>query len=130
MKAVVFRGVGDIRIEDVPEPKIEQPTDAIVRLTSSAICGTDLHFVRGTASGVKPGTILGHEGVGIVEKVGAMVRNLEAGDRVVVPSTIAETPSARRELGAGRCAVASPALGDRCAGQSGNPVDRRRLSAD
>jgi threonine dehydrogenase-like Zn-dependent dehydrogenase len=62
MKAVVFRGVGNIRIEDVPEPKIEQPTDAIVRLTSSAICGTDLHFVRG---------------------------DLEAGDRVVVPSTIA-----------------------------------------
>jgi threonine dehydrogenase-like Zn-dependent dehydrogenase len=47
MKAVVLRGVGDIRIEDVPEPKIEQPTDVIVRLTSSAICGTDLHFVRG-----------------------------------------------------------------------------------
>jgi threonine dehydrogenase-like Zn-dependent dehydrogenase len=89
MKAVVFRGVGDIRIEDVPEPKIEQPTDAIVRLTSSAICGTDLHFVRGTASGVKPGTILGHEGVGTVEEVGAMVRNLEVGDRVVIPSTIA-----------------------------------------
>jgi threonine dehydrogenase-like Zn-dependent dehydrogenase len=89
MKAVVFRGVGDIRIEDVAEPKIEQPTDAIVRLTSSAICGTDLHFVRGTATGVKPGTILGHEGVGIVEKLGAMVRNLEVGDRVVIPSTIA-----------------------------------------
>jgi threonine dehydrogenase-like Zn-dependent dehydrogenase len=50
MKAVVFRGVGDIRIEDVPEPKIERPTDAIVRLTSPAICGTDLHFVRGTAA--------------------------------------------------------------------------------
>ncbi|HET6158207.1 MAG TPA: zinc-dependent alcohol dehydrogenase [Dongiaceae bacterium] len=89
MKAVVFRGVGDIRIEDVAEPKIEQPTDAIVRLTSSAICGTDLHFVRGTASGVNPGTILGHEGVGIVEKIGAMVRNFNVGDRVVIPSTIA-----------------------------------------
>src|SRR5689334_3549549 len=89
MKAVVFHDIGDIRIEDVPEPKIEQPTDAIVRLTSSAICGTDLHFVRGTASGVKPGTILGHEGVGVVEQLGAMVRNLEVGDRVVIPSTIA-----------------------------------------
>src|SRR5918996_3410207 len=89
MKAVVFHGIGDIRLEDVPEPKIEQPTDAIVRLTSSAICGTDLHFVRGTASGVKPGTVLGHEGVGIVEKLGSTVRNLEIGDRVVIPSTIA-----------------------------------------
>lgn len=88
MKAVVFRGVGDIRLEDVPEPEIEQPTDAIVRLTASAICGTDLHMVRGTVSGMQPGTILGHEGVGIVEELGSDVRNLSVGDRVVVPSTI------------------------------------------
>ena len=89
MKAVVFHGVGDIRLDDVPEPKIKDPTDAIVRLTSSAICGTDLHFVRGTFAGMKPGTILGHEGVGIVEEVGSMVRNFVPGDRVVIPSTIA-----------------------------------------
>src|SRR5437763_7032283 len=88
MKAVVFRGVGDIRLEDVPEPKIEQPTDAIVKITSSAICGTDLHMVRGTFSGMVPGTVLGHEGVGIVEEVGRDVRNLALGDRVVIPSTI------------------------------------------
>lgn len=88
MKAVVFRGVGDIRVEDVPEPKIEKPTDAIVQLTANAICGTDLHVVRGTLSGLKPGTILGHEGVGIVEQVGSAVRNLNVGDRVVIPSTI------------------------------------------
>ena len=89
MKAVVFRGVGDIRVEDVPEPQIEDATDAVVRLTASAICGTDLHFVRGTVGGMKPGTILGHEGVGIVEAIGNDVRNLEIGDRVVIPSTIA-----------------------------------------
>ncbi|MDX3911112.1 MAG: zinc-dependent alcohol dehydrogenase [Sphingobium sp.] len=89
MKAVVWRGIGDIRIEDVADPQIEQPTDAIVRLTTSAICGTDLHFVRGTFSGMKEGRILGHEGVGVVEAVGDMVRNLEVGDRVVIPSTIA-----------------------------------------
>jgi threonine dehydrogenase-like Zn-dependent dehydrogenase len=89
MKAVVFHGVGDIRIDNVPEPKIKEPTDAIVRLTASAICGTDLHVVRGTALGMKPGTILGHEGVGVVEEVGSGVRNLKAGDRVVIPSTIA-----------------------------------------
>ena len=89
MKAVVWHDVGDIRLDDVPEPGIEQPTDAIIRLTSSAICGTDLHFVRGTVAGMKPGTILGHEGVGIVEQVGADVRDYDVGDRVVICSTIA-----------------------------------------
>lgn len=89
MKAVVFHHVGDIRLEDVPEPKIEQPTDAIVRITASAICGTDLHFVRGTFTGMQEGTILGHEGVGIVEQIGEGVRNIAVGDRVVIPSTIA-----------------------------------------
>ncbi|HXE31621.1 MAG TPA: zinc-dependent alcohol dehydrogenase [Terriglobales bacterium] len=89
MKAVVFHGVGDIRLEDVPEPKLLEPTDAIVRLTASAICGTDLHLVRGTVEGMKPGTVLGHEGVGVVEEVGKGVRNLKPGDRVVIPSTIA-----------------------------------------
>src|SRR5437762_4293173 len=89
MKAVVFHGVGDIRLDDVREPKIKEQTDAIVRLTASAICGTDLHFIRGTVPGVKSGTILGHEGVGIVENVGKDVRNFAPGDRVVVPSTIA-----------------------------------------
>ncbi|HVW22722.1 MAG TPA: zinc-dependent alcohol dehydrogenase [Opitutaceae bacterium] len=88
MKAVVFHGVGDIRLENVPEPRIEAENDAIVRLTASAICGTDLHFVRGTIAGMVPGTILGHEGVGIVEEVGKGVRNFHPGDRVVIPSTI------------------------------------------
>lgn len=88
MKAVVFHGVGDIRVDDVPEPKIQDPTDAIVRITASAICGTDLHMIRGTLPGMKPGTILGHEGVGVVEEVGPLVRNLKQGDRVVIPSTI------------------------------------------
>jgi threonine dehydrogenase-like Zn-dependent dehydrogenase len=89
MKAVVFHGIGDIRLDEVPEPTIEQPTDAIVRLTTSAICGTDLHMIRGTFSGMQEGTILGHEGVGVVEQLGPMVRNLGIGDRVVIPSTIA-----------------------------------------
>lgn len=89
MKAIVFHGVGDIRLEEVADPKIQDPTDAIVRLTASAICGTDLHFVRGTVPGMVPGTILGHEGVGVLEEVGADVRNFAPGDRVVVCSTIA-----------------------------------------
>jgi threonine dehydrogenase-like Zn-dependent dehydrogenase len=88
MRAVVYHGVGDIRLENVPEPRILKPNDAIVRLTASAICGTDLHLVRGTVPGMLPGTILGHEGVGVVEEVGKAVRNFKPGDRVIVPSTI------------------------------------------
>jgi threonine dehydrogenase-like Zn-dependent dehydrogenase len=88
MRAVVFHGVGDIRVDDVPDPTIQEPNDAVVRLTATAICGTDLHFVRGTMSGMRPGTILGHEGVGIVEEIGPNVRNLRPGDRVVIASTI------------------------------------------
>lgn len=89
MRAVVFHGVGDIRLDDVKEPKLKEPADAIVRITASAICGTDLHLIRGTVRGVKPGTVLGHEGVGIVEEVGKEVRNFRKGDRVVIASTIA-----------------------------------------
>ncbi|MFD1723002.1 alcohol dehydrogenase catalytic domain-containing protein [Amnibacterium endophyticum] len=88
MKAVVWHGIGDIRLDDVPDPRIEQPTDAIVRITRSAICGTDLHFVRGTMSGMQEGTILGHEAVGVVEAVGDAVRGFSPGDRVIVDSTI------------------------------------------
>ncbi|WP_425144915.1 zinc-dependent alcohol dehydrogenase [Deinococcus sp.] len=88
MKAVVWQGIGDIQLQDVPEPRIQEPTDAVVRLTASAICGTDLHFIRSTMSGMIPGTILGHEGVGVVEQVGAEVRNFRPGDRVVIPSTV------------------------------------------
>ena len=89
MKAVVFRGIGDIRLEDVPDPRIQDSTDAIVRITASAICGTDLHMVRGTMGEMVPGTILGHEAVGIIEELGPDVRNLNVGDRVVIGSTIA-----------------------------------------
>lgn len=88
MRAVVYRSVGDIGLEEVADPRIEAPTDAVVRVTTTAICGTDLHLIRGTMPGMKPGTVLGHEAVGVVEEVGADVRNLRPGDRVVVPSTI------------------------------------------
>lgn len=89
MKAVVYHGVGDIRLDDIPEPVIQDPTDAIVKITSSAICGTDLHMIRGTMPGMQEGTVLGHEGVGVIEKLGKNVRNLKEGDRVIIPSTIA-----------------------------------------
>lgn len=89
MKALVFHGIGDVRLDEVKEPELKDATDAIVRLTASAICGTDLHMVRGTLPGMKPGTILGHEGVGVIEDLGEHVRNLVVGDRVVICSTIA-----------------------------------------
>jgi threonine dehydrogenase-like Zn-dependent dehydrogenase len=89
MKAVVFHGIGDVRLEDVPNPHIREPTDAVVRLTASAICGTDLHMIRGTMAPMVPGTILRHEGVGVIEEAGSSVRNFKEGDRVVICSTIA-----------------------------------------
>lgn len=88
MRAVVWHDVGKVSVDEVPDPAIQDPCDAVVRITTSAICGTDLHFVRGTMAGMRPGTILGHEGVGVVEQVGPDVRNFTPGDRVVVPSTI------------------------------------------
>jgi threonine dehydrogenase-like Zn-dependent dehydrogenase len=88
MKAVVWHGTGDIRLDEVPDPKIQEPNDAIVRITRSAICGTDLHMVRGTMPGMVEGTVLGHEAVGEVVEVGSAVRGFSPGDRVVVTSTI------------------------------------------
>ncbi len=88
MKAVVFHGIGDVQMDTVPDPKIAHPLDAIVHITASAICGTDLHFIRGTVPGMKQGRVLGHEALGIVEELGKGVRNLKVGDRVVVPSTV------------------------------------------
>src|SRR5690606_27478093 len=88
-RAIVVKDIGNIKLQVVPEPEIEEDNDAIVRLTASAICGTDIHMIRGTMTNMKPGTILGHEGVGIVEKLGKNVRNFNVGDRVVVASTIA-----------------------------------------
>jgi threonine dehydrogenase-like Zn-dependent dehydrogenase len=109
MKAVVFHGIGDIRVDEVAEPRIQEPTDAIVRLTRTAICGTDLHMVRGTFPGMRSGTILGHEGVGVVEKVGRDVRNLQPGDRVVIPSTISCGACSYCRAGyTAQCDVANP----------------------
>lgn len=109
MRAVVFHSVGDIRLDNVADPKIEQATDAIVRLTASAICGTDLHLVRGTMPGMTAGTILGHEGVGVVEEVGSDVAGLAVGDRVVIPSTIACGNCAYCQAGyQSQCDVANP----------------------
>ena len=88
MKALVWHGVGDIRLEEVKTPEIKDPTDVVVKLTASAICGTDLHLIRGTVPGMVKGTILGHEGVGVIAELGKEVRNFNLGDRVIIPSTI------------------------------------------
>ncbi len=88
MKALIWHGKEDVRCETVPDPVIEEPTDAIVRITSTAICGSDLHLYDGYVPFMKPGDILGHEPMGIVEEVGSGVTNLKRGDRVVIPFTI------------------------------------------
>jgi len=87
MEAAVFRGPGDVRIEEVPKPEIEAPTDAVVRITHTAICGSDLWFYRGD-SDREAGSRVGHEPMGIVEEVGADVRRVEPGDRVFAPFVI------------------------------------------
>ncbi|MEH1166181.1 zinc-dependent alcohol dehydrogenase [Micromonospora sp. CPCC 205539] len=89
MKALTWQGKRDVRVEDVPDPRIEEPTDAIVKITSTAICGSDLHLYEVLGPYLKPGDVLGHEPMGIVEEVGPEVTGLKPGDRVVVPFNIA-----------------------------------------
>jgi threonine dehydrogenase-like Zn-dependent dehydrogenase len=89
MKAVTWHGKRDVRVDEVEDPTIQEPTDAIVRVTSSAICGSDLHLYEVMGPFMDPGDILGHEPIGIVEEVGSAVGNLSVGDRVVVPFQIA-----------------------------------------
>jgi alcohol dehydrogenase len=84
MKAFVYQGPGKKALEDRPKPDITAPTDAIVRITKTTICGTDLHILKGDVPTCQPGRILGHEGVGIVEKVGAAVAAFKVGDRVLI----------------------------------------------
>jgi alcohol dehydrogenase len=84
MKALVYHGPEQRSWEDVPDPKIEKPTDAIVRIDSATICGTDLHILKGDVPEVAPGTVLGHEAVGTVVETGSAVTTLELGDRVLV----------------------------------------------
>lgn len=89
MKAICWYGKNDVRVEQVPDPKILNPRDAIVRITSTAICGSDLHLLGGFVPTMEKGDILGHEFMGEVVEVGKGVNNLKAGDRVVVPFPIA-----------------------------------------
>ncbi|GED34763.1 zinc-dependent alcohol dehydrogenase [Brevibacillus centrosporus] len=89
MKAVTYQGIKNIAVKEVPDPKIEKPDDMIVKLTSTAICGSDLHLIHGMIPNLQQDYIIGHEPMGIVEEVGPGVTKLKKGDRVIIPFNIA-----------------------------------------
>jgi alcohol dehydrogenase len=116
MKALVFHGPNRLALEDRPRPTITQASDAIVRIATTTICGTDLHILKGDVSAIAEGRILGHEGVGIVEEVGASVMGFHKGDRVLV-SLISSC---------GRCTFCKKAMYSHCLNggwQLGNSID-------
>ncbi len=84
MKGLVYGGPGKIELKEIPVPKIEKPTDALVKIIKTTICGTDLGILHGKTPSCKPGTTLGHEGVGVIEDIGAGVRSFKKGDHVII----------------------------------------------
>ena len=104
MKAVTWQGKRDVRVETVPDPEIREPTDAIIKVTTTAICGSDLHLYEVLGAFIDPGDILGHEPMGIVEEVGAEVEDIRPGDRVVVPFNVS----------CGHCWMCSQGLQSQC----------------
>lgn len=104
MKALTWQGKRSVRVEEVPDPVIQEPTDAIVRITSTAICGSDLHLYEVLGPYMHKGDVIGHEPMGIVEEVGSGVTNLRKGDRVVVPFNIS----------CGHCYMCSQGLQSQC----------------
>jgi len=104
MRAVAWHGTHNVRVDTVPDPTIEKPTDAIIRVTSSGICGSDLHLYEVLGPYMDEGDILGHEPMGIVEAVGSEVTHIKAGDRVVIPFNIS----------CGHCWMCDRALQSQC----------------
>jgi threonine dehydrogenase-like Zn-dependent dehydrogenase len=104
MRAVTWHGRGDVRVDTVPDPTIQEPTDVIVEITSSGICGSDLHLIEVMAPFMTPGDVMGHEPMGIVREVGAEVTAVKPGDRVVVPFNIS----------CGTCWMCSQGLQSQC----------------
>src|SRR3954451_21350481 len=104
MKAVVWNGKRDVRVERVADPSIEEPTDAIVRVTTTNICGSDLHLYETLGAFMDVGDILGHEPMGVVEEVGSEVTQISVGDRVVVPF----------QISCGRCFMCDQELYTQC----------------
>jgi len=117
MRATCWYGTGDIRVEQVPDPTILNPRDAIVRITSTAICGSDLHIYGGYIPAMQPGDIIGHEFMGEVVEVGPKVNNLQVGDRVVVPFPIA----------CGSCFFCREGLSSLCENSNPNAVLAEKL---
>ncbi len=104
MRALTWQGKRDVEVREVPDPVIQEPTDAIVRITTTAICGSDLHLYEVLGAYLNPGDVLGHEAMGIVEEVGSEVTHIAPGDRVVVPFNIS----------CGRCWMCSRGLYAQC----------------
>jgi threonine dehydrogenase-like Zn-dependent dehydrogenase len=104
VKALTWHGNHDVRVEEVPDPKIEQATDAIVKVTSSGICGSDLHLYEVLGAFIDPGDVLGHEPMGIVQEVGSQVSHIKPGDRVVIPFNVS----------CGRCYPCEKGLQSQC----------------
>lgn len=113
MRALVYRGPGLKALEERPQPKLMQTGDAIVRVTRTTLCGTDLHILQGDVPTCLPGTILGHEGVGVVESVGSGVSSFHKGDRVLISciSACGRCPACRRGMGS-HCATGGWILGN------------------
>jgi alcohol dehydrogenase len=88
MKAVVLKDQNVLEVADVPEPELQQPDDVIVKVTTAAICGSDVHIKHGELPGIPPGTIMGHEYVGVIQETGDAVRRFKPGDRVAVPAAV------------------------------------------
>ncbi|WP_026353227.1 zinc-dependent alcohol dehydrogenase family protein [Solimonas variicoloris] len=100
MKALVYQGPGRMAWQDKPMPSVDKPTDALVRITHTTICGTDLHILKGDVPAVTPGRTLGHEGVGVVEEVGGAVSNFKKGDRVLISciTSCGRCPACKKQL--------------------------------
>lgn len=98
MRALAYHGANDVRVDNVPDPIIEQEDDIILRVTATAICGSDLHLYRGKIPETEAGDIFGHEFMGIVEDTGNAVINLQIGDRVVIPVLSGPRTAHRRGL--------------------------------
>jgi alcohol dehydrogenase len=109
MKALVYKGPGHKSWEEVPKPVIQKPTDAIVQIQTTTICGTDLHILKGDVPAVTPGRILGHEGVGVITEIGSAVTNLKVGDKVILSCV----------KSCGRCSYCKNGIYAHCLGDEG-----------
>ena len=122
MKAVTYQGIKNVVVKEVPDPKIEKPDDMIIKVTSTAICGSDLHLIHGMIPNLQENYVIGHEPMGIVEEVGPGVTKLKKGDRVIIPFNDAgRGPACRPGRVGDRAGPPAAALG-----RPGRPGRRRQ----